>query len=121
MKMLFFSWIGFAISDTYHPYMEQFDYDRDQFPDIFQLTVSGQPINISQQLLRLCQDKQIATLFLQDNQPMTFKKPHDPAYVDIEAGFNDYIFTLENEEDYLESYQDFHYFVSSDITNMSNK
>ena len=68
VKSIFFSWVGFCLSNQYHPYMKRFDIDRRQFPCEFQLTVSGEPINMSQHMLRLILNTNTNVFLFQDYQ-----------------------------------------------------
>ena len=53
VKSIFFSWVGFCLKPDLHPYMKKFDIDKCQFPPFFQLTSSGEPINMGQQSVKI--------------------------------------------------------------------
>ena len=67
VKSFFLSWIGFTLSDHYNDYLEEYDIAK-QFPELWQLTVSGEPINISQQMLKVSRNPNTITLLLVDDQ-----------------------------------------------------
>ena len=68
-KAIIVHWVGFCLQEQHHTFMEKFEdeIDEDLFPRIFQLTQTGQPIALSQLLLRLSHNSKTSTIFLQDD------------------------------------------------------
>ena len=87
-------WIGFCLSEQNHPYIEDFEdiIDDSLYPPFFPLTKTGEPVPVSQLLLRLSDNNKTKTIFLQDDQAQTRKEPTDCQYIDQSAGFNDYVY-----------------------------
>ena len=68
VKSIFFSWVGFCLNYQDHPYMDDFDIDYDQSPCKFQLTVLGEPINMSQHMKGLILNSKTNVFLFQDEQ-----------------------------------------------------
>ena len=55
VNTIYINWIGFSIEPSTHPFMSELDYSEEISFDKFQLTKSGEPINLSEHALRICQ------------------------------------------------------------------
>ena len=87
-------WVGFCLSEQNHLYFEDFDdiIDESLYPPFFPLTKTGEPVPISQLLLRLSDNNKTKTIYLQDDQIQMRNEPIDCQYIDQNAGFNDYVY-----------------------------